>query len=330
MNARALRRSAVRIALAVVGAVAAILLLLRVLVGQPVLTSIPTRLPARADPLELRRHVEFLCAETWPRNSDHPAVLAEAAAYIAAELMRHGGRVELQPFQLGRSSYANVAASFGPADGPAFVIGAHYDVFGEHPGADDNASGVAGLIELGRLLGRHPPPLRVDLVAFTLEEPPFFGTADMGSAHHARFLRRSGREVLGMISLEMIGYFAEEQCWGSAILGALYPTRGDFVMVVGRWRDRALARYVKRAMLGAGALRVRSSSTPRLSGMDASDHRSYWDSGFDAVMITDTAYLRNPGYHTDEDRPDTLDFEKLAAVVDGVFGVATNLDRLAR
>ena len=100
-------------------------------------------------------------------------------------------------------------------------------------------------------------------------------------------------------------------------------------MVVGRWRDRGLARFVKRSMIGASDLRVRSSSTPRMAGMDASDHRNYWENGFDAVMITDTAYLRNPGYHTDEDRPETLDYGRLAAVVDGVFGVAMNLDRLS-
>jgi Zn-dependent M28 family amino/carboxypeptidase len=240
------------------------------------------------------------------------------------------GRVEQQRYRVGRSYYTNVVATFGPMDGPTFVVGAHYDVFGEHPGADDNASGVAGLIELGRLLGERAPLVRVDLVAFSLEEPPFFGSEDMGSAHHARAVRESGREVVGMISLEMIGYYCDRQRWGSWVLELLYPSRGDFVMVVGRWQDRKLARYVKKAMRGASTIRVRSSSTPRLAGVDASDHRNYWDNGFNAVMLTDTAYLRNPHYHTDDDAPSILDYESLALVVEGVLGVIMNIDKLSQ
>jgi Zn-dependent M28 family amino/carboxypeptidase len=274
--------------------------------------------------------VEFLCLETFPRNSDHPEVLDLVASYITDAMRVHGGRVKNQVFRVGREYYTNVVAGFGPDDGPTFVVGAHYDVYGELPGADDNASGVSALLELGRLLGAAPPPVRVELVAFTLEEPPFFGLDDMGSGHHARALRDSGRDILGMMCLEMIGYFAEDQPWGSALLEALYPGRGDFVMVVGRWQDRKLARYVKKSMRSASSIRVVSSSTPRLGGMDASDHRNYWDNGFAAVMLTDTAYLRNPHYHSDSDLPSELDYESLALVVDGLFGVVMNLHELER
>jgi Zn-dependent M28 family amino/carboxypeptidase len=323
-------RSLIRIVSAVAACLLVIMLLLKLLVGQPVTGNIPTTLDARADAENLRKHVGFICGSIFPRNSDHPDVLDQAATYVADQLELTGGRVEKQRFRVGKPFYTNVIATYGPTEGPTLIVGAHYDVFGEHPGADDNASGVAGLLELGRLLGQKPPSCRVDLVAFALEEPPFFGSENMGSAHHARLLTENQREVIGMISLEMIGYYAERQQWGSWVLASLYPTRGDFVMVVGRWQDRKLARYVKKAMRGASEIRVRSSNTPRLAGMDASDHRSYWDSGFDAVMLTDTAYLRNPHYHTDRDVPDTLDYDSLALVVDGVFGVATNLDRLVQ
>jgi hypothetical protein len=170
--------------------------------------------------------------------------------------------------------------------------------------------------------------VRVDLVAYTLEEPPFFASDDMGSAHHARWMREAERDVLGMISLEMIGYFSTRQQWDSWVLSLLYPSRADFVMVVGRWHDRALVRFVKKSLRGASPIRVRAATTPRLAGMDASDHRSYWDNGFTAVMLTDTAYLRNPNYHMASDEPETLDYEKLAQVVDALFGVAANLEHL--
>jgi len=325
---QALFRSLFRIAIAVVCCLVALVLVLKVLVTQPVMGSIPTSVATRSDPDSLRRHVEFLCDDTFPRNSDHPEVLERAASYVAETMSGLGARVEEQRYRVGKPYYTNVVAAFGPEHDPAFIVGAHYDVFGELPGADDNASGIAGLLELGRLLGRNPPPVRVELVAYSLEEPPFFGSEDMGSARHARAMRRSGRRILGMVSLEMIGYFSGEQEWGSGLLRLLYPDRGDFVMVVGRWGDRRLTRFVKRCMRGASTIPVVSAVTPRLAGMDASDHRNYWDNGFAAVMLTDTAYLRNPSYHTDDDRPSELDYEKLAAVVDGLFGVVMNLDKL--
>jgi hypothetical protein len=329
MKPRAILRSTFRITTVSVACLAVLVLILKALVTQPVLGSFPTSVGARSDPGNLRKHVEFLCNDTFPRNSDHPEVLDRAASYVADAMSRQGARVDSQRFRVGKRTYTNVVGVFGPEEGPAFIIGAHYDVFGELPGADDNASGVAGLLELSRLLGHSPPPVRVELVAYSLEEPPFFGSRDMGSAHHARATRRSDAEVLGMISLEMIGYFSGEQQWDSRLLSLLYPDRGDFVMVVGRWGDRELARFVKKCMRGASSIRVVSASTPRLAGMDASDHRNYWDNGFKAVMLTDTAYLRNQTYHTADDRPSELDYEKLALVVDGIFGVTMNLDRLA-
>jgi Zn-dependent M28 family amino/carboxypeptidase len=154
------------------------------------------------------------------------------------------------------------------------------------------------------------------LVAYTNEEPPFFGSDQMGSAVHAQSLE--GRAVRGMIWLEMIGYFAETQSWPNALFAWIYPNRGDFIGIAGGWSDRGLAREVKRAIAGAGRIDVVSFSGPRETS-DASDHRNYWSHGWPAVMITDTAFLRNPNYHTARDTADTLDYTRMARVVDGVL-----------
>ena len=121
-----------------------------------------------------------------------------------------------------------------------------------------------------------------------------------------------------MICLEMIGYYSPEQHWPSALLQILYPERGDFIAVVGRWEDRHLAVLIKRAIMGARSVPVVSYSGPYVAGMDASDHRNYWAQGITAVMVTDTAFVRNPNYHASGDRVETLDFVKMAGVVDGV------------
>lgn len=309
---------------------AVILLLVVFLFTQPLAPSITTPIRAVADAKALRAHVSFLCNATFPRDSDHPDVLRRAADYIARELSASRGRVTFQDFVARGSTYRNVVASFGPDSGPRFVVGAHYDSFGELPAADDNASGAAGLLELGRLLGAVSPAVRVDLVAYCLEEPPFFGSAEMGSAVHARSLEDSHAAVLGMASLEMIGFYSDEQPWNNPLLSVVYPNRGDFVMVVGRWEDRALVRYVQKTMRGASPIRVRSLVTLGLPDVDASDHRNYWHSGYPAVIVTDTAFIRNPNYHTKRDLPSTLDYAKMAEVVEAMYGVCMNLDRYIR
>lgn len=232
-------------------------------------------------------------------------------------------------FEARGRRYANVIAHFGPAatGEPLLVVGAHYDAFGETgnlPGADDNASGTAGLLELARLLGLDEPKGPVVLVAFANEEPPFFGSEQMGSAVHAESLASTNRAVRGMICLEMIGYYANKQSWPNALFALLYPDDGDFIGVTGGWADRQIARVVKRAIAGAGGIRAVSYSGARATS-DASDHRNYWSRGWTAVMVTDTAYLRNPNYHTSGDVAATLNYEKMARVVDGVLSATLHL-----
>ncbi len=281
------------------------------------------------DPARLKLHVGKLASAFHPRDFGHPENLDRAAAYIRQELERLGGRVSDQAFSVSGRTYRNVIASFGPQTREVIVVGAHYDTHGELPGADDNASGVAGLLELAQLLQPSELPLRVELVAYTLEELPFFGSREMGSAVHARALREAGLLIRAMFSLEMIGCFSDRpksQKFPFALLRLFYPNCGNFIAVVGRVGEGRLVRRVKRAMRSATDLPVYSINAPAIvPGVDLSDHVNYWREGFPAVMITDTAFYRNDRYHTAQDTPNTLDYARMAKVVRGVFRAVSEL-----
>lgn len=269
----------------------------------------------------LRRDVERIVAFS-PRDASQPERLGEVATFLEESLRGAGAAPTLQTFDVGGATYVNVIARFGPPSARRLVIGAHYDACGPHPAADDNASGVAGLLALARRFGATPPPRDVELVAFTLEEPPHYGTADMGSARHAAALVAQGAAVEAMISLEMIGYFSDapgSQSFPFPGMGLLYPTRGSFIAVVGNYGSIGLGRALKRAMRPASSLRVESIAAPDfVPGIDFSDHRNYAARGIPAVMITDTAFYRNANYHEPTDTPDTLDYTRMVDVVDGV------------
>ena len=281
----------------------------------------------------------MLSESLYPRSFDHPGKLNAAASYVAEEFRKTGARVEEQYFTAEESRYRNIIAHFGPDTGPLVIVGAHYDSYGDAsegakfprgfdlkthtPGADDNASGVAALIELARLLNQTPPRSSVELIAFSLEEPPNFASESMGSVWHAKNLRASGRVVSLMICLEMIGYFSDlhgSQGYPFSALELIYPDTGNFIGIIGRIEDWSATRKVKAAMSGATDLPVYSMNGLRMiPGVDFSDHASYWNEGFPALMITDTAFYRNPHYHRGGDTTDTLEFGRMAKVVQGVL-----------
>lgn len=298
-------------------------------VTQPLLSSAKPNPQRTVDPARLEAHVRKLSIELTPRDQSQLENLDQAAAYIKNEFSQTTASISEQPYRVEGKSYRNVVAKFGPDSAERIIVGAHYDAFGPLPGADDNASGVAGLLELARLLSAQPPPLRVELVAFTLEEPPYFGTSGMGSSVHAESLRKENISVRAMFSLEMIGYFSDapnSQQFPVAALNAFYPSTGNFIAVVGRLREGLLVRRTKAAMSNASPLPVYSINAPTLvPGVDFSDQMSYWHAGYNAVMITDTAFFRNRNYHTVHDTAEKLDYKRMAMVVEGVHAAVSEL-----
>ncbi len=283
----------------------------------------------QADAARLEADVRYLAGLNPPRNAQNVEGLNKAAAYIAAAFAAAGCGVDEQRYTLDQVDYKNVVCTFGPESGPRVVIGAHYDVAGDaNPGADDNASGVAGILELARLIGALQPrlPHRIDLVAFTLEEPPYFRSEKMGSHVYARSLWQARVPLKIMVSVEMIGYFSDQpgsQSFPYGFLSWFYPETGDFIAVVGAALDRSLVARSKALMTVTPELPVYSINAPGfLPGIDLSDHWSFWQLGFPAVMVTDTSFFRNPNYHRPGDRPETLDYRRMALTVDGLYRLA--------
>lgn len=274
----------------------------------------------KADPRRLRQYVTTLSEELVPRDAEHPANMDRTASFIHAHFETYADEVKDQPYTAGPIGVRNVRAFFGPDTEERIIIGAHYDVAGPYPGADDNASGVAGLMELARLFAGETLPMQVELVSYPLEEPPYFYTRKMGSFIHARSLKEEGIKVRAMLALEMIGYFKDEpgsQHYPLFLLRPFYPSKGNFIAVVGKLFQRRIVKTVREAMRGATPLPVESINAPRLlPGIALSDHLNYWWAGYPAAMITDTAFYRNPNYHTPFDTPDTLDYKRMAQVVE--------------
>lgn len=278
----------------------------------------------KADPDNLRQWVEFLARDIGRRPATRPDLLEKACVRIAAELICLGYEVQRQPVPNRHTSLTNViAAPSGSNDSnrPLLVVGAHYDSVSRSPGADDNASGVAGLLELARLLAVDPPP-ELRLVAFCPEEPPAFRTRRMGSYVYAQSLKDTLTDVRGMICLEMIGYFSDapgSQSYPLPFMNLLYPSRGNFIAMVGSIGSAFWTHRVKREFAAATDLPAESLNAPAfVMGIDFSDHWSFNKLGYPAVMVTDTAFYRNSHYHLPSDLPETLDYQKMAEVVDGL------------
>lgn len=288
-----------------------------------------TPVDIRVDTSRLRADVTTLAGITPSRNSFNMASLNQAADFIHAEFTKTGCEVTEQTYSVKGKEFRNISCFFGPKNAPRLVMGAHYDVhFNDNPGADDNASGVAGVLEVARMVSARKPQLthRLELVAYTLEEQPYSHTSFMGSQVHAAALLKSKVPLKLMVSVEMIGYFSDKpgsQHFPMAFLKPLYPDTGNFIGVIGQLLDRRDVGRVKSLMQSASLLPVYSLNAPAfLPEAGFSDHKSYWNLGLPAVMVTDTAFLRNPNYHQPTDTPDTLDYGRIANVVRGLYQVA--------
>lgn len=279
---------------------------------------------------DLKSTVRCLTEISPSRSFDHPESMHKTAAFISGRFSQYGLTPEEQEFNVQGKRYVNVIAVVGNPDKSRVIVGAHYDVCGNQPGADDNASGIAGLLETARFAKKHESelPYRVDFVTYALEEPPFFDTDSMGSHVHAESLQKDKVKVKGMICLEMIGFFTDKkksQSYPLAILRPFYPSKGNFIGVVGNFGSASLVNEIARHMK-ASSVDVRTLKAPSfVKGVDFSDHRNYRKFGYDAVMITDTSFYRNPNYHEKTDTIDTLDFIKMREVVKGVCWSILNM-----
>ena len=270
----------------------------------------------------LRKTVIALAHEIGSRSYREPDALGRASGYIKGMFEEQGYDVYSQIFRVGGQAYENISAEVRGISGRTVIVGAHYDSVSGTPGADDNASGVAAVLELSGLLRQASFGNTVRFVAFTLEEPTFFRTQYMGSHVYARSLREKGEDVIGMICLEMIGFFTDRprsQYFPVSLMRWFYPHTGNFISMVSDLRSKGFLSRVLAGFRKGTSLSVEHVSTlPIVPGIDFSDHRSFWQFGYDAVMITDTSFYRNPNYHGESDTYDTLDYVKMAEVVRGL------------
>ncbi|MBI1650020.1 M28 family peptidase [Hyphomicrobium sulfonivorans] len=282
----------------------------------------------RALAARLQRHVEAIASE--PHNVVHYGALERAAAYIETELAALGYTPQAQAWDVDGKSVRNISVELAPpnanADTPTLVIGAHYDSYGNAPGANDNGTGSAAVLELARLLKDAPlGGKRLRLVLFVNEEPPYGGTPDMGSYRYAKALKENGENVIGMMSLETIGSFSDEP--GSQQypfpFNHVFDDVGNFVAFVALPGGRTFLHDVVRSFRADTALPSIGGTAPEsIPGIAWSDHWSFYTFGYPAIMVTDTAPFRYRHYHTTEDTPDKVDYDKLARVTFGIAAAA--------
>lgn len=286
---------------------------------------------------ELRRHVQRLAGDIGERHVRRPAALRAAADYIEAELRSYGYAVGQQPFEAGGVTVRNLEVELRGARDPSsiLVVGAHYDSARGTPGANDNGSGVAATLALARRFG----PSRtgatnlgqtVRFVFWTNEEPPFFQTDLMGSAVYARRCRARNERIVGMFSLETLGYYTDArgtQQYPSVIRGD-YPDRGNFVTFVANRASRAWLESAVGAFRRTSTFPAEGLAAPEwIDGIGWSDHWAFWQEGYVGVMVTDTAPFRYPHYHSRTDTPDQVVYDRLARVVVGLGRVIAELAR---
>jgi Zn-dependent M28 family amino/carboxypeptidase len=269
----------------------------------------------------LREHVNALAVDIGTRTPSTPGSLVRAANYIHSVFEDAGLSVREQNYQYYDQRVTNVLASVpATAGGSAYyVVGAHYDTVPSTPGADDNASAVAVMLELAGRLQQARLKAPVLFAAFTLEEPPAYLTGHQGSRFFVRSCHSNGECMLGAIILEMVGYTAPRQHYPFLPRWPGYPGQGNFIGIIGNWRSLRFGRAVLRGFHKNTHLAVESLFLPFdgwiLPETRLSDHASFWDAGLPALMVTDTAFFRNPNYHLPSDTIDTLDFTFMAELV---------------
>lgn len=279
---------------------------------------------------ELRTHVEHLASDIGKRSIYHPKELAESALYLKEQLQAAGYDVNEHSFPTKGSLTPNLEATLKGTSLPneIVLIGAHYDTTQRSPGADDNASGCAAILALARAFKDKPQPRTIRFVLFPNEELPTGGTSEMGSWIYAKKARATGDNIIAMLSLEMLGYYTDapnSQKYPSP-LSSFYPTTGNFIAFVSNYDNRALVKQCVRAFRSNTQFPSEGAALPNfIRDVGRSDHYGFGKEGYHALMVTDTANFRNPHYHSATDTPDTLDYNSMARVVEGLEQVLKSL-----
>ncbi len=280
----------------------------------------------KANRNSLYQHVEFLTQLRPFRNYLNLDSLEKVCDYLKAEFEKYDLVPSEQKFIVRGQEYKNILATYNADQSQSqrrLIVGAHYDVCGDQPGADDNASAVAGLLEIARMVAEAQPKVdyRIDFVAYCLEEPPFFATPEMGSYIHAESVAEFKDDIIGLINFEMIGYFHDgPQDYPIPGMEAVYPSQANFVVVVGLQEYHDFNQRVYDLMQEGAGIDVQLIDDPQIESLAGlSDQRSYWEFGIPALMVNDTSYIRNQNYHQISDDIDTLCFDSMQEVVTATY-----------
>lgn len=290
----------------------------------------------QSDSTLIVQHLTKITKTEGFRNYLNLKLLNETVGYIATVFRQYADTTYFQSYNVGDSEYKNVICRFGTkSTNPMIVVGAHYDVCGYQEGADDNASGVVGILELARMLKGITLTHPIELVAYTLEEPPFFRTKYMGSYIHANNLKENNIPLYGMLAVEMIGYFSEEnysQSYPVKTMKVSYGTKGNYILLAKKTGSGEFVKRFSANFENAETIETSSFTIPSKirssAGIDFSDHLNYWDLGYDALMITNTSFYRNKNYHQTTDKMETLDIPKMASVIDGIYSALINISKV--
>jgi Zn-dependent M28 family amino/carboxypeptidase len=280
----------------------------------------------------LRAHGNVLARDIGGRSSTIPGSLEKTVRYLEAELRAFGYQPVRSAYSAAGTSFENLEAVLEGTAAPSeiLIVGAHYDTAGGLPGANDNGSGVAATLELARAFAASPQPATVRWLFFANEEPPWFQTPGMGSYVYARGCRERNENIRAMLSLETIGYYCDDPGCQQYPAGFLpgFPNRGDFLGFVANIGSAALLRRVIATFRGATILPSEGAAAPAaIPGIGWSDHWSFWEFGYPAIMVTDTAPFRYPWYHTAGDTPEKLNYERMARAVTGFEAVVRELTK---
>lgn len=333
MQSRRVGRGFLLLVVLIVAAAIALIALMTAMPGRSFRGTLPPLSHGESESAaNLKKHVVYLADTIGERNVIAYQALESTRQYIEDVLGREGYTVRSQEYVVQMRKVKNLIVEIPGSTRPEeiVVIGAHYDTVYDCPGADDNGSGVAALLELSRLVKSTYSARTLRFVAFVNEEPPWFQTDDMGSLVYAQEARKRGENIVAALSIESIGMYSDAE--GSqqypAGFGLLYPSKGDFISFIGNLSSRQLVREAIGTFRETTKFPSEGAAVPAvIPGVSWSDHWSFWNQGYPAIMVTDTAPFRNENYHRPGDKPETLDYEKMARVVRGLHKIALELVR---